>query len=123
MSYQDDPRFLEGIEEFNQQMFFECHETFEELWLEEHGEERRFFQGVIQIAAGFFKLQQGVPVGAIKLWRTGLEKLTPYQPVYLGMNVEALMQSVQQNLANLERAHQRGELAPVLETPSIQLIC
>jgi hypothetical protein len=39
------------------------------------------------------------------------------------MNVEALMQSVQQNLANLERAHQRGELAPVLETPSIQLIC
>jgi hypothetical protein len=52
-----------------------------------------------------------------------LEKLTAYQPVYLGMNVEALMRSVQQDFTNLERAHQRGEPAPVLENPSIQLIC
>jgi predicted metal-dependent hydrolase len=123
MSYQDDPRFLKGIEEFNQQLFFECHETLEELWLEEHGEERQFFQGIIQIAAGYFKLEQGVPVGAVKLWRTGLEKLNAYQPVYLGMNVEALMQSVRENLAKLEGAQQRGTPPPVLELPSIQLIC
>ena len=75
MEPQDDPRFLKGIEEFNQQLFFECHETLEELWLEERGEDRKFYQAIIQIAAGYYKLQQGVPVGALKLWRTGLEKL------------------------------------------------
>src|SRR5688500_16367643 len=108
MSYENDPRFLKGIEEFNQQAFFECHETLEELWLEERGEERQFFQGIIQIAAGYFKLQQGVPVGAVKLWRTGLQKLAPYEPAYLGINVEALMGIVQQNLARLETTQQRG---------------
>jgi predicted metal-dependent hydrolase len=123
MSYENDPRFIKGIEEFNQQLFFECHETLEELWLEEHGEERRFFQGIIQIAAGYYKLQQQVPVGAIKLWRTGLEKLMPYQPVYFGMNVESLMRNVQANLVNLETAQKRGQPTPVLEIPSIQLIC
>jgi predicted metal-dependent hydrolase len=123
MGYENDPRFLKGIDEFNQQLFFECHETLEELWLEEHGEERRFFQAIIQIAAGYFKLQQQVPVGAVKLWRTGLEKLMAYQPVYLGMNVEALMQNVQANLASLESARARGAPTPDLEIPSIQLIC
>jgi predicted metal-dependent hydrolase len=123
MSYENDPRLIKGIEEFNQQLFFECHETLEELWLEERGEDRRFFQAIIQIAAGYYKLQQQVPVGAVKLWRTGLEKLTPYQPVYLGLNVEALMRSVRENLANLENAQERGEAAPDLEIPSIQLIC
>jgi hypothetical protein len=92
MEAQDDPRFLKGIDEFNQRLFFECHETLEEIWLEEHGEERRFYQGIIQIAAGYFKWEQGVPAGAIKLWRSGLEKLEPYGPVYLGINVESFVQ-------------------------------
>lgn len=123
MSYENDPRFLKGIGEFNQQLFFECHETLEELWLEERGEERQFFQGIIQIAAAYYKLQQGVPVGAIKLWRTGMAKLKLYPPVYLAMNVEALVQSVQLDLDKLEAAQQRGEPTPVLPLPAIQLIC
>jgi predicted metal-dependent hydrolase len=123
MSYESDPRFLKGIEEFNQQLFFECHETLEELWLEERGDERLFFQGLIQIAAGYYKLQQQVPAGALKLWRMGLEKLGAYQPVYLGMNVEALTQRVEANLASLESAQRRGAPSASLEIPSIQLIC
>jgi predicted metal-dependent hydrolase len=123
MGYENDPRLLKGVEEFNQQLFFECHETLEELWLEEHGEERLFFQGLIQVAAGYYKLQQQVPAGAVKLWRMGLEKLGAYQPVYLGLNVEALTERVEANLASLETAQRRGEAAPPLETPSIQLIC
>ena len=102
MEAQDDPRFLKGIDEFNQGLFFECHETLEEIWLEEHGEERRFYQGIIQVAAGYFKLEQGVPAGAIKLWHTGLEKLEPYAPVYLGIDVESFVRAVRENLTELE---------------------
>ena len=32
-----DPRLLKGVEQFNSALFFECHETLEEVWLEEHG--------------------------------------------------------------------------------------
>jgi uncharacterized protein len=119
----NDPRFLKGIDEFNQQLFFECHETLEEIWLEEHGDDRKFYQGLIQVAAGYFKLQQGVPAGALKLWRTGVEKLEVYGPVCLGIDVDALISSVKEDLAELESSQQGGVALPVLTPPTIQMIC
>jgi predicted metal-dependent hydrolase len=121
MEAQDDPRFIKGIDEFNQGLFFECHETLEEIWLEDHGEDRKFYQAIIQIAAGYFKLEQGVPAGAIKLWRTGLEKLEPYGPVFLGVNVEALRSAVTDQLARLEADPQLT--IDALTPPTILLIC
>jgi predicted metal-dependent hydrolase len=121
MEPQDDPRFLKGIDEFNQQLFFECHETLEEIWLEEHGEDRKFYQGIIQIAAGYYKLEQGVPVGAIKLWRTGIEKVVPFGPVYLGVNVETLVGAVRANLAQLEAG--QPNTTDTLVPPTINLLC
>jgi len=118
---QDDPRFLKGIDEFNQQLFFECHETLEELWLEEHGDDRKFYQAIIQIAAGYYKLQQGVPVGSIKLWHIGLEKLAADRPIFLGVNVDRLIDEVKKNLAELE-ANQETKAA-ALSIPTISLVC
>src|SRR5262245_48149850 len=122
MEAQDDPRFLKGIDEFNQRLFFECHETLEEIWLEEHGEERRFYQGIIQVAAGYFKLEQGVPAGAIKLWHTGLEKLEPYAPVYLGIDVESFVRAVRENLTELKAVQQRGEECTTLNIPLLMRV-
>jgi uncharacterized protein len=85
--------------------------------LEEHGEERRFYQGIIQIAAGYFKLEQGVPAGAIKLWHTGLEKLEPYAPVYLGINLESFVRAVRENLTELKAFQEKGEECPTLNIP------
>ena len=121
MEPQDDPRFIKGIEEFNQQMFFECHETLEDLWLEERGEDRKFYQAIIQIAAGYYKLQQGVPVGALKLWRTGLEKLAAYGPAFYGINVESLQVAVRGNLAELEADPQKN--SALFNLPTIHLFC
>ena len=123
MDPKDDPRFLKGIEEFNQQLFFESHETLEEIWLEDHGPGRLFYQGIIQIAAGYFKLQQNVPAGALKLWRTGLEKIAPYGPIHLGVNVEALAEAVERNLSDLDQNQKTGAQPLNLEIPSIHLIC
>lgn len=120
---QNDPRFLKGIDEFNRQLFFECHETLEEIWLEEHGDDRKFYQGLIQVAAGYFKLQQGVPVGALKLWRTGLEKLEVYGSVCLGIDLDSLIHSVKKDLAELETAQQAGAASLALTPPTIQMIC
>ena len=117
MEAQDDPRFLKGIDEFNQGLFFECHETLEEIWLEEHGDERKFYQGIIQIAAGYFKLEQGVPAGAIKLWHSGLEKLEPYAPVYLGIDVESFVRAVKENLTELKAFQEKGKECPTLNAP------
>jgi predicted metal-dependent hydrolase len=123
MEPQEDPRFLKGIEEFNQELFFECHETLEELWLEDRSEDRKFYQAIIQIAAGYFKLQQGVPAGALKLWRTGLEKLEPYGPVFLGVNVASLAGAVRDHLARLEADPQNNGEELLSNPPTINFVC
>ncbi len=116
-----DPRFLKGIEEFNQRLFFECHETLEEIWLEEHGEDRAFYQGVIQIAAGYFKWEQGVLIGAIKLLHAGLEKLAAYPPIHLGVKLDSFVQEVKQNLQQIEQAYQKAGDPPELSVPVLAL--
>ena len=123
MEPRDDPRLQKGIDEFNQQLFFECHETLEEIWLEEHGEDRRFYQGIIQIAAGYFKLQQGVPAGAIKLWRMGLEKIEPYSPHYLGVELASFSAAVKRNLDELEALQKTATGSPSVTAPTLCRIC
>ena len=120
MEAQDDPRLQKGIDEFNQQLFFECHETLEEIWLEEHGEDRTFYQGIIQIAAGYFKLQQGVPAGALKLWRMGLEKIEPYGPVYLGLDVAFLAAAVKKNLDELQAIQKTSTDSAAITAPTLR---
>ncbi len=119
MEPQDDPRLQKGIDEFNQQLFFECHETLEEIWLEEHGDDRKFYQGIIQIAAGYFKLQQGVPAGAIKLWRMGLEKIAPYSPDYLGVELASFSAAVKRNLDELEAVQKAATDSPTVAAPTL----
>jgi hypothetical protein len=123
MEAQDDPRLQKGIDEFNQGLFFECHETLEEIWQEEHGADRLFYQGIIQIAAGYFKWQQGVPAGAVKLWRSGLEKIAPYGAVYLGVDLGSLATAVKQNLREVEEMERTGGDTPAFSFPILARLC
>jgi predicted metal-dependent hydrolase len=44
------PKLEEFIRRFNEQAFFEAHEVLEELWLVTQGEQKLFYQGLIQCA-------------------------------------------------------------------------
>lgn len=117
-----DPRFLKGVDEFNHGLFFECHETLEEIWLEENGEDRQFYQGIIQVAAGYFKWEQGVPRGTIKLWRSGLDKLERYASDHMGVDLGSFVQGVNENLREVEAAFRAGSDSPSIEVPALSLI-
>ena|SRR3990167_3619545 len=121
MEAQYDPRFLRGIKEFNQRLFFECHETLEGIWVEDLGEDRLFYQGIIQIAVGYLKHEEGVLIGSIKLWRSGLEKLAAYPPIHLGVRLEPFIQEVEAHLKIVNLAYEKGGVAPVLQAPQLSL--
>ena len=121
MEAQYDPRLLKGIKEFNQGRYFQCHETLEEVWLEEQGEDRLFYQGIIQIAVGYLKWEEGVMMGAIKLWRSGLEKLAAYPAVHLGVRLDSFVDKVRDNLRVMEIAHRKGGIVPSLRAPKFSL--
>jgi hypothetical protein len=121
MEARHDPRFVKGVEEFNRGLFFECHETLEEIWLEENGEDRKLYQGLIQVAAGYFKWEQGVLIGAIKLLTAGLEKLAPYPPAHLGVDLASFTREVRGNLEEIEKAYREKADPPELSVPALSL--
>jgi predicted metal-dependent hydrolase len=69
-------RLREGVELFNRGEFFECHEVLEAAWLEAAGAEKKFLQGLIQVAVSFYHLRRGNFPGSSRLLRAGLEKLS-----------------------------------------------
>ncbi|HEY5599134.1 MAG TPA: DUF309 domain-containing protein [Candidatus Manganitrophaceae bacterium] len=117
-----DQRFVKGVTEFNQGLYFESHESWEEVWREENGEEKLFYQGLIQVAAGYLKWEQGVLRGSVKLWHAGLEKLEGYQPSYLGVDLDSFLREVNDNLKVVEAALQKeAKDPPELKVPVLSL--
>jgi predicted metal-dependent hydrolase len=64
-------QLLQGIREFNNRNWFECHETVEDLWIGAEGETRFFYQGIIQIAVALHHWRNGNFGGAISLLQGG----------------------------------------------------
>ena len=84
-------QFELGVAEFNRGEFFECHDTFEELWMDARGERRLFLQGLIQSAVGCFHSMSGNLRGAQSQLARALEKLEAYRPAFEGVSVEPLV--------------------------------
>src|SRR5437899_12470765 len=69
-------RLLEdGIVLFDRGQFFEAHEVWEDAWRRARDEDKLFLHGLIQVAAGFHKLQCGQPSGTVSLLTKGAAKL------------------------------------------------
>ena len=83
-----------GVELFNQRLFYEAHEVWEDAWRVEQGDERLLLQGLIQVAAGFVKLQRGRPRGTVELLVKGAEKLTRVPPDLCGVELDPLLKAV-----------------------------
>jgi hypothetical protein len=81
-----DPRYLAGIVLFNDQDFFEAHEVWEDLWADSHGDERRFYQGLIQAAVGLCHFCNGNLGGAVKLYRSSRDYMERCGSPFLGLD-------------------------------------
>jgi uncharacterized protein len=101
----DDP-FARGALLFDAGAFFEAHEAWEERWRVATDEaERRFFQGLIQIAAAFHKLlvmRPRSPEGARRLLEKGLAKLDACPELVTQRNLGAFSEEVRACAADLE---------------------
>lgn len=101
MTLQNDPLFHEGVARFNRQEFFEAHEAWEELWHNTTGEGKDFVQGLIQVASSLHHFQNGNMRGAVILYGSGLELLSPYGARYAGVNLELLRTNFRRALSEV----------------------
>jgi len=90
-----DPAVVEALEKgmalFNGREFFEAHEIWEETWSDTWEDERHLLQGLIQVAAGFYKLQLGQPAGTAKLLEKALVHLRAVPKNYYAIDLETLI--------------------------------
>lgn len=83
-------QFRHGVEQFNARLFFEAHETWEEIWLATPEPDKTFLQGVIQIAAAFHHYSRGNTRGTRSLLEAGLRRLERFPDVHRELAVESL---------------------------------
>jgi len=98
-------QFWQGVEQFNQQEFYACHDTLEALWMDASEPEKRFYQGVLQIAVACYHLGNHNWRGAVILLGEGIARIKDYQPIYEGIEVTELLT---QSVALLQALQQAG---------------
>ena len=99
-----------AVELFNEGNFFEAHETWEDIWRVSREPEKKFLQGLIQIAVALHHHSTGNIAGARSLLARGSRNLSGYPDNFCGTLVVALRQS----LAEWERSLAEGRPVPPL---------
>ncbi len=100
-----DPRYVRGIELFNEQEFFACHDELEEVWTETLGSDREFYQGLIHTAVSLFHFEGGNLGGARKMYESSRRYLEPYGADHLGVNLARLQSEMDHCFRELRGAH------------------
>jgi hypothetical protein len=114
-----DPReadrlFRDGVALFNGVRYWHAHEAWETLWRAAPDEERDFYQGLIQVAAGLLHVQRKNLRGARNKLREGTEKLRPFLPAHRGVFINELMGEVRRILEDLDAGYVPYLIPPII---------
>jgi predicted metal-dependent hydrolase len=87
-------RYREGIRLFNQASFFDAHEVLEDVWRAAPQEEKKFLQGLIQVAVALFHHGNGNSIGARSVLRRAFRNLSHYPEGFGGVHLAGLLHSI-----------------------------
>jgi predicted metal-dependent hydrolase len=106
-----DRLFAQGVSLFNGVRYWHAHEAWETLWRAADDDERPFYQGLIQVAAGLLHLQRRNARGALTKLDEGIAKLRPFEPSHRGIIVSELI-GISERIIERLRAGQLPYLIP-----------
>lgn len=89
------PALVRAVSLFNRRYYWETHEVLEEVWMDEYGPDRLFYQGIIQASAALYHVLNANPKGVIKLAEDSCTKLRPYLPQRYEIPLQGLIDSLQ----------------------------
>lgn len=84
-----------GIALFNDSDFFAAHDFFEDCWMECEREERKFYQGLVQVSVGSYHLISGNYKGCVSQYKKAEKKLRSYSPVHKKINLALLLDQIE----------------------------
>ncbi|HXC33343.1 MAG TPA: DUF309 domain-containing protein [Verrucomicrobiae bacterium] len=104
--------YQKGLEAFNSSQFFEAHELWEDVWRETPGPDKKFLQGLIQVAAAFHHHSRANLLGMQRQLQAGLLKLEAFPEVHGELEVEPLRHAVRGWLAAIASGAVPKEMQP-----------
>ena len=111
--------FKKGLEQYQLMDYFEAHEIWEELWSDYYLLDRKFIQGLIQLAVSFVHIGNGNITGAKSLLKKSKEKFKDFSGFQRGININNLLKQIRkveleyENLDNPDNF--QWDLVPTLE--------
>ena len=97
------PRQLSrAVEEFNRRLFWECHETLEDIWRDTSYPKRFFYHAIIKAAVGFHHMSRHNLHGARVKLSDATRLLRLFHPGCMGLRTDLLLTDTTEWLARLE---------------------
>lgn len=81
-----------GLDAFNAGEFYDAHEYLETAWMQEAGEVRNVYRGILQIAVAYYHIQAQNYRGALKMFLRALQWLEPLPDHVHRINIAKLRQ-------------------------------
>jgi len=95
MKIVDYPGFERGLRLFNADEFYEAHEVWEDVWRPLlPSRDKRFLQGLIQIAVGLHHYRTGNNVGALSLLKRGTRNIREHRSDLLQLDIDSFLQQL-----------------------------
>ena len=86
--------YFKGLFEYKSHLFFEAHETWEDLWSDYYLEDSKFIQGLIQLSVSFLHLERGNIKGAKSLLSKCESKFIIFSGIHRGVNIDKLINDI-----------------------------
>jgi len=92
----DSDQYIRGISLFNNAKFFDAHEALEDVWRAAPPENKKFLQGLIQVAVAFHHYSTGNRVGMRSVLERAVRNLGEPSGRFGQIQLPALLQSLSQ---------------------------
>ena len=102
--------FAAGVALFNDGRYWHAHEVWEEIWKEHPEDGRIFFQGLIQLAAGYHQLNRNIFRGFSIHIRQAREKFALFPREFLGIDLASLLGVIEVNLKMIDEKNSVEEI-------------
>jgi uncharacterized protein len=89
-------KYLQGIALFNNAEFFDAHEALEDIWRAAPPENKKFLQGMVQIAVAFHHYSTGNRIGMRSVLERAIRNLSEPSGSFGQIQLAALLQSLGQ---------------------------
>ena len=101
----DEAGFHRGLELFNRGEFFDAHEVLEDVWRAAPAGEKKFLQGLIQVAVGLHHYSRGNVHGARSVLARANRNLSTYPARHAGIELAGLRVQVEKWVGALEQGN------------------